>query len=392
MQTPDNHLILAVAGSRKTQGIVDACATADPAERILILTYTTANQVELKNRLSTAAGDHHHIEVTGWFTFLIGHFVRPFLPFVYRGKRVRGFDFDSPPQTYIGAGEWSRYFNSRDQVRKVHLPQLACLVDEASGGAAIRRLERIYDRIYIDEVQDLCGYDLEILTLLMASALPIEMVGDIRQAILATNGRERKNKKYMYMQVWDWFRKEERAGRLRITQRCETWRCRPEVAAFADSLFGSEWGFEATVSLNQRTTGHDGVFLVRSSDVNEYVDEFAPLTMRYSAGSASQFDHLDPMNFGMAKGLGRERVLICPTDKITKHLKTGTALDQGLAAHLYVSVTRAEQSVAFVIDSPGACAYPYWSPEGAVGHQGASGASQEEGTEQAGPSSDPSPN
>jgi len=55
-------------------------------------------------------------------------------------------------------------------------------------------------------------------------------------------------------------------------------------------------------------------------------------------------------------------VLVCPTAKIVQFLKTGKALDAGLAAHLYVSVTRAEQSVAFVIDSPGSCGFPYWSP------------------------------
>lgn len=55
MVSDNNHLTLAVAGSRKTQGIVDACAAADINERILVLTYTTANQEELK-RLFTIEG------------------------------------------------------------------------------------------------------------------------------------------------------------------------------------------------------------------------------------------------------------------------------------------------------------------------------------------------
>jgi DNA helicase-2/ATP-dependent DNA helicase PcrA len=198
----NNHLILAVAGSRKTQGIVDDCVAADKAERILILTYTTANQIELRNRLATVAGDHPNVEVSGWFSFLLGHFVRPFLPFLYWGRRLRGFDFKSPPQTYSNVEDWSRYFNEHEEARKVHLPQLAARVEDLSVGAAVRRLERIYDRIFIDEVQDLCGYDLEILILLMASRLPVEMVGDIRQAILATNEREAKNKKFMFMRIW----------------------------------------------------------------------------------------------------------------------------------------------------------------------------------------------
>jgi DNA helicase-2/ATP-dependent DNA helicase PcrA len=267
-----NHLILAVAGSRKTQGIIDACAAADPAKCILVLTCTTANQLELRKRLAEQAGDHPNIEVVGWFSFLIANFLRPFVPYIYHGQRVAGFDFKSPPQRYVTTQAWSRYFNTESEVRKVHLPQLAVRLEQASGGAGIRRLERIYDQLFIDEVQDLCGYDLEVLKMLMSSAIPMELVGDVRQAILATNEREAKNKKFMFMGIWDWFQAEAEAGRLSITQRAETWRCRPEIAALADSIFDAEWGFDVTISRNERTTPHDGIFLVRESDVDAYAE------------------------------------------------------------------------------------------------------------------------
>lgn len=232
-----SNLTLAVAGSGKTQSIVDACATAKAGERILVLTYTSANQQELTERLAAVAGHRHHVEVSGWFSFLIGHLVRPYLPFAYSGERVRGFDFKSEPQQGIANEEWRRYFNNQSEVRKVHLAQLAHRVNNAANDAPIRRLERIYDVIYIDEVQDLCGWDLEVLGLLMASRVQLEMVGDVRQAILVTNSRERKNKKYMFMKIWDWFKAQEKAGRMTIDQKCETHRCRPEIADLADSLF-----------------------------------------------------------------------------------------------------------------------------------------------------------
>lgn len=232
-----NHLILAVAGSGKTQGIVDACCSLRACERVLVLTYTKANQDEMRARLAAQAGLCGNVEVMGWFSFLISHFVRPFLPFLYPGKRVCGFDFESPPQRYTKTEEYKRYFNSTGQVRRVHLAQIAARVEAASGQCATRRLARLYDRIHIDEVQDLSEYDLEVLTLLMDSVIPIDMVGDVRQAVIATNERGSKNKAYMYMGIWIWFLQAERSGRLTITQRAETWRCRPEIAAFADSLF-----------------------------------------------------------------------------------------------------------------------------------------------------------
>lgn len=362
MAATNNHLTLAVAGSRKTQGIVDECVATDCRERVLILTYTKANQAELCNRLAVFAGGHHNVEVSGWFSFLLRHFARPFLPFLYPDSRVEGFDFKSPPQQYSKVSDRSRYFNSHNEVRKVHLPQLAVRVEQASRGACIRRLERMYDRIFIDEVQDLCGYDLEVLVLLMRSRIPIQMVGDIRQAILATNQREAKNKKYMYMGIWNWFKEQEKSGKLVINQRRDTWRCAPAIAHLADSLFGDEWGFEPTVSRNTRTTGHDGIFLVRPCDVDAYVASYSPLALRDSVRSGKGLGHLNFMNFGEAKGLGRERVLIFPTGAIERFIQRGLVLKEQQAAHFYVAITRAEQSVAIILENGGQSPHPYWTP------------------------------
>lgn len=363
MKACNNHLTLAVAGSRKTQGIIDRCAAEKKSARILILTYTTANQTELRNRLATFAGDHLQIEVSGWFSFLISHFVRPFLPLLYAGKRVRGFDYKSPPQQYSRVEDWSRYFNDHDEVRKVHLAQLAVEVEKVSNNAVVDRIERLYDRIYIDEVQDLCGYDLEILNLLLHSRVPIEMVGDIRQAILVTNDREKKHKKFMYMGVWEWFKSQEKARRLVISQRRETWRCGPAIASFADSLFGPEWDFMPTVSNNNRTSGHDGVFLVKPENIDSYVAEYNPLALRHSSSTGKAWNHIDFMNIGESKGIGRERVLIYPTQAMGNFIQKGSPLEAQQAARFYVAVTRAEQSVAIVLKTPGLSNLPYWEPD-----------------------------
>lgn len=358
----NNRLTLAVAGSGKTKSIVDACAAAHPDERILVLTYTSANQQELIGRLRANAGNRHNIEVSGWFSFLIGHFVRPYLPFAYPGHRVQGFDFQSEPQQRVANEEWRRYFNKQDEVRKVHLAQIACRVNEAAGGAPVRRLERIYERIFIDEVQDLCGWDLEVLLLLMTSEIQLEMVGDVRQAILVTNPRESKNKQYKFMKIWDWFKAQERTKRLTIHQENDTRRCRTEIAKFADSLFVPNRGFEATVSTNAKITDHDGIFLVKSEHVKDYIQVYDPLFLRRTSSSGRQFNDLRPMNIGLSKGLGRGHVLIYPTEDMKKLLQRRIRLNEQQAAYLYVAVTRAEQSVAFILDSPGGCPHSYWLP------------------------------
>jgi len=356
------ELILAVAGSRKTQGIVEQCASAPIESRILILTYTSNNQNELSSRIATYAGDHHHIEIQGWFAFLIRSIVRPFIPFAFPDRRLRGFDFYTEPQRFQSTDSASRYLSSGDKAFRVHLPQLAFQVHVASNGCWLDRLSRLYDVIYIDEVQDLCGYDLEILHLLVKSGIKILMVGDIRQAVIATNPQEPKNKKYMHTGIWNWFCEREKKGELTITQRCETWRCRPEIAHFADALFGPEWKFQPTVSKNTKDTAHDGLFLVSVDDLHHYMQKFAPLILRYSANSGRGLPY-NFTNYKESKGLSVARVCILPTAPVERYLKGSGTLSTQQSAELYVAVTRAEQSVAFIVEKPSHYSIRQWNPE-----------------------------
>lgn len=354
-----SELVLAVAGSRKTQSIVEACAAASQGQRILVLTFTLNNQAELRRRVNEANPDAH-IEVSGWFTFLTGQFIRPYLPFLFPGQDINGHDDKSLYQERVPLNARRRYFTQAGLLRGVHAAHLATLLIEASRSLPLQRLEAIYDHIYIDEVQDLGGYDLEVVDALMRSAVPLTMVGDVRQAVIATSPSERKHKQYKNMQVLNWFRAQEVAGRLVITHRSETWRCRPEIVAFADTLFDNTWAFPKTVSLNTTVSDHDGVFFVRTEDVEAYIERFAPQNLRWGASSWKSHEHLSFMNFGAAKGLTYKRVLIFPTDKMQKLLQTGKPLEDLTAAKLYVGVTRAQQSVAFVLDRAGNSQHPYW--------------------------------
>jgi hypothetical protein len=356
-----NHLTLAVAGSGKTQGIVEYCAALPNDRRALVLTYTQANQAELRGRIMTKVGDHHGVEVMGWFTFLLRHFARPFLPFMFSGHRIFGFNFEGRPHRM--AKGLRRFIDSKGAAYACELGRLAYELIDASGGALLRRLQCIYDELLIDEIQDLSSHDWEIIDALLNSTLDVHMVGDMRQAVLATNPRSAKNKRYAYAESIHWFREREVKGILKISESSATWRCRPEIAAFADLIFESSWGFPQTVSRNNSVSRHDGVFLVRPEDVYRYVAEFQPLCLRSCANSGKAF-HLDYVNFRLAKGTQCKRVLIVPTLGIEKFVQTGSSLSANPAASFYVAVTRAAQSVAVVISEPGASALPFWEPEG----------------------------
>jgi len=118
----------------------------------------------------------------GWFRFLMTHWVRPYLPLRFAEQRLRGLNFEGDPGMYAkGQG---RFLDGEARAYRLHLAQLALEVSAASSGAVIDRLTRIYDEIHIDEVQDLNGYDLEILKALLGSPIDLSLVGDVRQALL----------------------------------------------------------------------------------------------------------------------------------------------------------------------------------------------------------------
>ncbi len=358
-----NHLTLAVAGSRKTQGIVEHCASASPERRVLVLTYTQANQEELISRLKRYAGDHHHVEVMGWFTFLLRHFARPFLPFKFAGRRVLGFNFDGRPHRMAkGIG---RFLDSSGAAYGCELGRLAHELIAESKGALLRRLECIYDEILIDEVQDLSAHDWEIIDVLLHSSIDIRMVGDIRQSVLATNPRSSKNAQYSYAGAIKWARDRHAKGLLEIVESVTTWRCHAAIAKFSDSIFDPSWMFPETQSKNEVVTEHDGVFLVSTEHVAEYVRIFRPQCLRHSVSSGKAFD-LDYLNFKVSKGMTYERVLIVPTAPITKFVASGTYLESNAASSFYVAVTRAKQSVAIVLDTAGTSTLPFWRPSAAT--------------------------
>jgi hypothetical protein len=354
--------MLAVAGSRKTQSIVDACANGPTNVRRLAITYTTSGQAELERRLRPACQPGAVPEVLGWYAFLMRHCIRPYLPLMYPGRHLRGLNFDGEPSRGWFAKGASRFLDADGRAYKLHLSKLAKDVALASKGAAIDRLTNIYDEIYIDEVQDLTGCDLYILEQLMtADGLDVHMVGDVRQSVFDTNPQDRNLKQYRGVKMLDWFDTHEASGLLEVQRKVDTWRANQEIATFSDTIFPPKFAFPATVSKQRLVTEHDGVYAVSEGDVEEYLDAYRPQPLRPAITVAKAVD-LPFQNFGAVKGLTYQRVLIYPTGPITQFLTSGKPLADKSACGLYVAVTRAVYSVAFVVPDPSATSLRPWRP------------------------------
>ena len=344
MPSGRNLVVVATAGSLKTQGIIDS-ALAITNERVLIATYTLENQRQIVRRISDRVGSvPANIAVMGWFGFLIAHGARPYQRALTGVPgRIRGLNFEGKCPPYTKKTQVQRYYlDAGGNMYRDGVADFVCQADAATGGAVVARIERVFPHIFIDEVQDLSGYDLDVLDLLFASRAAVIAVGDLRQRTYSTT-RSSRHKKYRGAAFLNWLR--DRESVCQLEERNENFRCHQAICDLADSIFPE---FTASVSrLDEEPTGHDGVFMIRPDQVLAYYETHQPLVLRHSVATPTQ--GLPAINIGVSKGSTFERVLIFPTKPMLQFLADGDPSILRDRARFYVAVTRAKHSVAFVV-------------------------------------------
>ena len=359
-----NLAILAPAGGRKTQKIIDMCADVTVPRKRAVITFTTSAQKILIDRLLASDARSQMPTVMGWYTFLLDHIVRPYAPSVteLQGSRVKGLAWVDGTLPWNLSGV-DFYLNSAGDAYSERLGLLAAKTLKADGEAVIDRLERIFDEIYIDEVQDLRGNDLAVLEALIHSKIRVVLVGDVRQRLLSTSKSSRKNKNYDGLSLADWFHEMDKKELLDLQMIQETWRCCPEVIQFADQMFTSG-RFPPTESKVTVPDGmHHGIWLVEKSYIDEYIRLFHPACYRGSVRTKLVGTD-SAMNFGLCKGATEEHVLIFPTEPMKKFWKNKTNnLADKARMNAYVAITRARWSVAIYVDNArGYDDIPVWRP------------------------------
>jgi DNA helicase-2/ATP-dependent DNA helicase PcrA len=347
-QSANNRVVLACAGARKTTGLVDD-VLAHPERRTLVTTYTLENLDQLRECFLRRSGCvPQHVTLMSWFSFLLAHCARPYQPALFRSPRLVSYYFDPVPNglRFVAKGKNPRAFftTSSGYLYRDRAAEFGCAVDDATGGAVVRRLELIYDAIVIDEFQDMAHYDLDLLDKLLASKIAVTAVGDPRQATFSTS-LGAKNRQFRGPDIVKWLSHKARAPLLDLETRTESFRCNQAICDFADQLWPT---LPKTTSMNVPVTAHDGIFRIERKEVAAYVAEHSPTVLRYH--KATETMDLPAINFGMSKGRTYDRVLIFPTAKMRKYLDTKNPADAGDISKFYVAVTRARYSVAFVVD------------------------------------------
>lgn len=349
-----NKLMIAAAGAGKTTFLVKD-AIAKPGN-VLITTFTEANESEIIRKFYKIHGFiPENITIQTWFSFLLQHGIKPYHGSI-TNKVVSGLNFVLT-QSARGVAEdrdiEKFYFDNSIKVYSDKLSKLAVRCNDRSGGAVIDRISRIYSSIYIDEAQDLAGYDLDFIKLLFQSHSSITLVCDPRQVTYLTH-HERRYSQYKDGKLEQFANTECKKLNCEIDKDTlkQSHRNNAEICNFSSKFYPEYPKIEPCICLEcrQDVTEHRGIYLVKEDQVSEYISQFSPTILRYQIAKQGEW------TFGMAKGLGFDRVLIYPpktfftylhNGELTKVVK-GEIKDAFDIAKLYVALTRARLSIGIV--------------------------------------------
>lgn len=365
----NNKLYIAAAGSGKTTFLVKSALEKVSTETVIILTYTEANESEIRNKIFKLNGSiPENITVQTWFSFLLQHGVRPYqgtFNDILKNQLINGMLLVNQKSglksrsgkypVYFGEDDFKHYYFTKNW--KIYSDKISKFVfqsNKKTGGKIVSRLSKIYMNFFIDEVQDLAGFDLELLKLLLKSKSSVLLMGDPRQVTYLTHNPQ-KHPKYTDGKIKDFL--IDNCFRLikdGIDEETlnKSHRNNEVICSYSYRLYPNlPEPIPCICSTCHNTIiEHQGVFIIKPGNIKEYIEKFKPVELRWNK-STKTFDENNTFNFGESKGLGFDRVLIYPTTKMSDWIKNNNLeLTNLVRAKLYVGITRARYSVCFVMN------------------------------------------
>ena len=347
-----NVVKMSAAGSGKTWDIChDALNYANNGNRVLIVTYTNRgiNSILCEIKKQNGGVLHELIHVKTWYHFLLSDIIKPYQNYIVDRRNinfVKSIDFEYEDKkkrrpNKFKIGNPLRYMIGGN-IKSDYASEMAYYINEYSHSKAIRRLSEIYAGIFFDEIQDLAGYDLQLIELLFDSSISITCCGDNKQATFSTHNST-KNKKKSGKNVWKFFHEYEAKGEIFFQKNLVSRRFNRSICSFANGVF--PMGDPISTKM-QEITEHDGVFLIGTDCLDSYYQYFHPQILRYDTNTYTY--GYQAVTFGSCKGETFDRVLIFPNKPFSDYIFQGKTL--AAPEKYYVAVTRPRYSIAIIAD------------------------------------------
>ncbi|MNH75799.1 UvrD/REP helicase [compost metagenome] len=332
----DKSVIFAVAGSGKTTLLIDRLSLE---KRALIITYTDNNHRHLRNKIIQKFGlIPPNITLMTYFSFLHGFCYRPLMQMQLS---TRGLNFRRPPD-FSGRLKRSDIKHYRDCTGRLYHNRLAKLIEQMDAiPDVIARIERFYDSLYVDEVQDFAGNDFNLLTAICKADVNILFVGDFYQHTFDTS-RDALINKSLHNDLVK-YEKRFRAAGLDIDKKTlsRSWRCGTTVCDFITTYLRIDIGahedrISEVVAVEDKATAH--AIHADPAIVKLFLQE------HYKYGCYSQ-------NWGASKGMDNynDVCIVMGTEMWGQYLKGKLHEAKPQTRNkLYVACSRANGGIFFV--------------------------------------------
>lgn len=339
-------LVIAAAGSGKTWGLCNHAIKNLKDKKILLITYTNQGKRALEEELKKQNKGvlHSKIRIMTWYTFLLLECIKPYQSYIVKYNSIRTISFDESygQVNFYPAGNYRRYITNENNIRSNQASELTYYLNDTSNGKVISRLEEVYSYIYIDEVQDLSGWDLDLVEILLSSNLGVYLVGDPKQSTYKTN-TSTKNKNKSGRNLLEYFVDLIDDNKLILKTSNQTNRFNKDIAKFVNLIDPLEPLVQSEVLCNDE---YDGVFIIERKNINHYLKLFNPQCLRYDRRTVVESANV--MNYGVVKGRTFDRVVIYPNSKFKDFILKNMKIES--PEKYYIAATRARKSVVFVLD------------------------------------------
>jgi len=332
----DKRVIFAVAGAGKTKTIIDKLSLE---EKSLIVTYTDNNYSNLKQRVIKKFGYiPENTKIYTYFTFLYSFCYKPFLADRVKAK---GIFWDMPSvETLKLARDKPSFYMTKHKL--LYHNRIAKLFEQMKTNNDINsRLEKYFDNLFIDEIQDFGGHDFNFLKEITKANLNIMFVGDFFQHTFdtSTDGRTNQSLHKNYIT----YKKEFQKMGLTIDTESlnKSYRCSQTVCEFVNN----------NLKINIKSQRSDITNIINIENEEEVKMIFRNNSIiKLFFQKANTYDCYC-INWGKSKGQDHyQDVCIVLNSTTLKHFKSSTLheLAPSTKNKLYVACTRCRGDLIFI--------------------------------------------
>lgn len=346
----NDKLYIACAGAGKTTKIVnDALEIKD--KKILITTFTNENEENIKKKFYEINNGciPENIKIQSWYEFLLRECFKPYLKtFFNENIRITGFTLVSGISgQYIPSDGIDHYMSKNNRVYSDKLSKLM-FKNTSVKKSVMNRLSKIYNVMFIDEVQDMASWDLELIKEIHNSSIELIMVGDMLQRTYTTT-KERQNKKMgKQLNIKEYIiDKAKNCDSIFIDPDTlkYTHRCSPKVCAYVNQKFDID--IEVCKCCDRKSTEDCDVFFINKEEVESKLKVLSTMQILYDKNSKYNKSY-PAINIGKSKGLDFDNVVIYASKTMLRFLNNGDTLAEFSKSKLYVALTRARKNVYIV--------------------------------------------